>query len=178
MAVFLQIAGTRPVRLDAGEAATLLRTAGGAAADEARAVAATIRADDEVVTRAAFALTTRRSVHGRVVLVGDAAHAVSPTTTQGGGLAVEDAVVLGEEISRHGCTPAALAAFEERRRRRVGRFVRAADQHVALMEAVQRAPRARSQSTDSVGSTGSAGDAPVDASRWFQRLYAPLSTAP
>lgn len=187
MAVFLQIAGAQPVRLDAAEAATLLRTAGGTTADEARAVAAAIRAGDEVVTRAAFALTTRRSVHGRVVLVGDAAHAVSPTTTQGGGLAVEDAAVLGEEISRHGCTPAALAAFEERRRRRVGRFVRAADQHVALMEAVQRAPRARSQTTDSVKSvksvesvksSESGAGAPVDASRWFQRLYAPLSTAP
>lgn len=172
MAVFLQIAGARPLRLDAGEAAALLRSAGGVAAAEARTVAAAIGGDEQVVTRAAFALTTRRSVRGRVVLVGDAAHAVSPTTTQGGGLAVEDAVVLGEEISRHGCTPAALAAFEQRRQHRVGRFLRAADQHVALMEAVQRAPRAREQSA------GGGSGAPVDASRWFQRLYAPLATAP
>ena len=169
MAVFLQIAGDQPLRLERDEALALLRQVGGAAAREAREVAAAIRPDDEVVTRAASTLAAGRSVHGRVVLVGDAAHAVSPATTQGGGLAVEDAVVLGDEVARHGCTPAALAAFEQRRRHRVSSFQRAADRHVILMTQVHRAPRPRERDR---------ADPPLDSSPWFRRLYAPLSAAP
>ena len=37
---------------------------------------------------------------GRVVLVGDAAHATSPHVGQGAAMAIEDAVVLTEEITR------------------------------------------------------------------------------
>lgn len=40
--------------------------------------------------------------YGRVVLVGDAAHATAPTLAQGAAMAVEDAVVLAEELSRAG----------------------------------------------------------------------------
>ncbi len=35
---------------------------------------------------------------GRVVLVGDAAHATAPTIGSAGGMAVEDAVVSGQEL--------------------------------------------------------------------------------
>ena len=37
---------------------------------------------------------------GRVVLLGDAAHALTPQLTSGGGMAIEDAVVLCEELAR------------------------------------------------------------------------------
>jgi FAD-dependent urate hydroxylase len=53
------------------------------------------------------------------VLVGDAAHAMSPMMGQGGCMAIEDALVLGEELRRDGDIPSALAAFVERRRPRV-----------------------------------------------------------
>lgn len=61
---------------------------------------------------------------GPVVLVGDAAHACSPTMAQGGSLAIEDAVVLAEELARHGLRrpvdrETALAAFVARRKPRV-----------------------------------------------------------
>jgi FAD-dependent urate hydroxylase len=55
---------------------------------------------------------------GRVVLVGDAAHATAPNMAQGAAMAVEDALVLAEELKEHDTVPAALAAFAARRRPR------------------------------------------------------------
>jgi 2-polyprenyl-6-methoxyphenol hydroxylase-like FAD-dependent oxidoreductase len=57
----------------------------------------------------------------RVVLIGDAAHAMSPMLGQGAAMAVEDAVVLAEELGRCTEVAAGLAAFVERRRTRVER---------------------------------------------------------
>lgn len=52
---------------------------------------------------------------GRVVLIGDAAHATTPHLAMGAGIAIEDGVVLGEELSRHGELSEALEAFTARR---------------------------------------------------------------
>jgi 2-polyprenyl-6-methoxyphenol hydroxylase-like FAD-dependent oxidoreductase len=52
---------------------------------------------------------------GRVTLVGDAAHPMSPAVGQGASLAVEDAVVLADCLRRHADVPAALAAYSEAR---------------------------------------------------------------
>lgn len=53
---------------------------------------------------------------GRVLLVGDAAHATTPHVGYGAGMAIEDAVVLGELVATHGDDVEALfAAFTERR---------------------------------------------------------------
>lgn len=52
---------------------------------------------------------------GRVVLIGDAAHATTPHMASGAGMAVEDGLVLAEEIARHDDLAAALSAFTERR---------------------------------------------------------------
>jgi FAD-dependent urate hydroxylase len=54
----------------------------------------------------------------RVVLIGDAAHATAPNMAQGAAMAVEDALVLAEELTEHGTVGAALAAFTTRRRPR------------------------------------------------------------
>jgi 2-polyprenyl-6-methoxyphenol hydroxylase-like FAD-dependent oxidoreductase len=56
---------------------------------------------------------------GRVLLVGDAAHAAPPHMGEGGSLAVEDAVVLAEELAGADTVEAALAAYRRRRRPRV-----------------------------------------------------------
>lgn len=56
---------------------------------------------------------------GRVVLLGDAAHSLTPQLTSGGGMAIEDAVVLAEELDRQDNIEAALEAYSERRVRRV-----------------------------------------------------------
>ena len=55
---------------------------------------------------------------GRVVLVGDAAHATSPNMAEGAAMALEDAIVLAECLRSVGTIPAALSAFETRRRPR------------------------------------------------------------
>ncbi|HUN76556.1 MAG TPA: FAD-dependent monooxygenase [Steroidobacteraceae bacterium] len=52
---------------------------------------------------------------GRVVLIGDAAHATTPHAAYGCGLAVEDAIVLAEELGRESSLDAALTRFMQRR---------------------------------------------------------------
>lgn len=51
---------------------------------------------------------------GRVVLIGDAAHAMYPTGSNGASQAIVDGRVLGAEMLSHGVTEAALAAFDAR----------------------------------------------------------------
>jgi len=52
---------------------------------------------------------------GRVVLIGDAAHATTPHLASGAGIAAEDGLVLADEIARHDDIAGALHAFMERR---------------------------------------------------------------
>jgi 2-polyprenyl-6-methoxyphenol hydroxylase-like FAD-dependent oxidoreductase len=52
---------------------------------------------------------------GRVVLIGDAAHATSPHVGQGGAMAIEDAIVLAEEVTAEGELVDALDRFVARR---------------------------------------------------------------
>jgi FAD-dependent urate hydroxylase len=59
----------------------------------------------------------------RVVLIGDAAHAVAPSSGQGASMAFEDAVTLGLCLPAGASVPDGLAAYEQRRRRRVERVV-------------------------------------------------------
>ncbi len=56
---------------------------------------------------------------GRVVLVGDAAHASPPSMAQGAGLAVEDALVLAEELATTYNVENALHRYEARRKSRI-----------------------------------------------------------
>jgi 2-polyprenyl-6-methoxyphenol hydroxylase-like FAD-dependent oxidoreductase len=57
--------------------------------------------------------------NGRVLLIGDAAHASSPMMGQGGCMAIEDAVVLAELLEVSPTVEAALDAYTPRRRPRV-----------------------------------------------------------
>jgi 2-polyprenyl-6-methoxyphenol hydroxylase-like FAD-dependent oxidoreductase len=52
---------------------------------------------------------------GRVVLIGDAAHATTPHLASGAGMAIEDGIVLAEEIGARGTLDEALARFMARR---------------------------------------------------------------
>lgn len=60
-------------------------------------------------------------VDGRLVLLGDAAHAMAPTLGQGANSAIVDAAVLTAELSAGGSLPEALKSYAGRRRRSVGR---------------------------------------------------------
>jgi len=69
-----------------------------------------------------------RWVAGRVALLGDAAHALTPNMGQGAGMAMEDAAVLAGELAAADAgartLAAALDAYVARRRRRVDTIVR------------------------------------------------------
>jgi 2-polyprenyl-6-methoxyphenol hydroxylase-like FAD-dependent oxidoreductase len=60
-------------------------------------------------------LLPRPWYRGRVVLIGDAAHATTPHLATGTGLAIEDALVLAEELERQPDVDQALCAHSERR---------------------------------------------------------------
>ncbi|MDX6314546.1 MAG: hypothetical protein QOF84_5777 [Streptomyces sp.] len=65
---------------------------------------------------------------GRVVLVGDAAHACPPTLAQGAAMSLEDASVLAELLTSGGDADDVLAAYHERRAPRVRTVVDASVQ--------------------------------------------------
>jgi len=94
-------------------------------AGDAIPAAALIAASDEVVGPWSTWDFPRVPVwhDDRMVLVGDAAHAVSPSSGQGVSMAIEDAVVLGRCLATIPAVPAALTEYERRRRGRVERVV-------------------------------------------------------
>lgn len=67
--------------------------------------------------------TAHRWTKGRVVLVGDAAHAASPSSGQGASLAAEDAVELARCVRDCASVEAAFARFEALRRPRAERII-------------------------------------------------------
>lgn len=60
---------------------------------------------------------------GRMVLLGDAAHAVSPSAGQGASMALEDALALAKCLRECTVPEAALATYEEMRRPRTEKIV-------------------------------------------------------
>jgi 2-polyprenyl-6-methoxyphenol hydroxylase-like FAD-dependent oxidoreductase len=62
---------------------------------------------------------------GRIVLLGDAVHATTPHLGQGAGMAIEDAVVLAEELAARDTPEAAFRAYRDRRFGRCEFIVRA-----------------------------------------------------
>lgn len=61
---------------------------------------------------------------GRVVLIGDAVHATTPHLGQGAGMAIEDSIVLAEELARHETVAEAFVAYRARRFDRCAYIVR------------------------------------------------------
>ena len=61
-----------------------------------------------------------RWTSGRVTLLGDSAHPCTPNLGQGGGMAIEDAMVLAKCISGEHSIESALRRYELSRRRRTG----------------------------------------------------------
>ena len=63
----------------------------------------------------AWIMPEQRWRSGNCVLLGDAAHALSPTFTEGGSLAIEDAVVLARCLEQDAIVSEALACYASRR---------------------------------------------------------------
>lgn len=81
-----------------------------------QALAEQITEDEGVVYRPLEAMMLYGDWHkGRVVLIGDAVHATTPHLGQGAGMAVEDSIVLAEEIAKAADPQEAFTAFRNRR---------------------------------------------------------------
>ncbi len=73
---------------------------------------------------------------GRIALLGDAAHAMTPNLGQGAAMAIEDAVVLGRELGRgRRDVETALEAYNAARRPRVERIARESRRIGRVMQA-------------------------------------------
>ncbi len=93
---------------------------------------------------------------GRVILIGDAAHPATPQLASGAGMAVEDALVLAEEVGRVTEPETAFSAFMARRYPRarlvvensveIGRLEQAGAPPAAQTEVVERSLRALAES--------------------------------
>jgi len=72
--------------------------------------------DDQVVLRPIESVVVPAPWHrGRIVLLGDAAHGMTPHCGQGAAQAIEDGIVLAEELAGAQPVEAALAAYTARR---------------------------------------------------------------
>jgi 2-polyprenyl-6-methoxyphenol hydroxylase-like FAD-dependent oxidoreductase len=82
-------------------------------------------ADDSVVFRREIfdRKPVKRWGEGRVTLLGDAAHAMTPNLGQGACQAIEDGVVLGKTLGAGGDPVEALRVYESRRIKRTNGFV-------------------------------------------------------
>jgi 2-polyprenyl-6-methoxyphenol hydroxylase-like FAD-dependent oxidoreductase len=97
-----------------------------ATAPQIRALAQAITDDEGVVYRPLEGMMVHGPWHkGRVVLLGDAVHATTPHLGQGAGMAIEDAIVLAEELSAHDAPEAAFEAYRARRYERCRYIVKA-----------------------------------------------------
>jgi 2-polyprenyl-6-methoxyphenol hydroxylase-like FAD-dependent oxidoreductase len=84
-----------------------------------RSFFAALERDEQIHCAAVESLELPEWRNGRVLLIGDAAHASSPMMGQGGCMAIEDAVVLAELLEISPTVEAALDAYTPRRRPRV-----------------------------------------------------------
>ena len=116
-----------------GLAATMRGKLRGVPAPQIQVLAEQIVDDDAVVYKPLEVLFLDGPWHrGRITLIGDAVHATTPHLGQGAGMAIEDSLVLAEELERHRDPEAAFNAFRERRFERCRYIV---ESSVAICEA-------------------------------------------
>ncbi len=83
-----------------------------------------LAATSKIIRRDLWDLQPLRTwTRGRITLLGDAAHAMTPNMGQGACQAIEDAVILADALASGGAGPQALLDYESRRRPRAREFV-------------------------------------------------------
>jgi 2-polyprenyl-6-methoxyphenol hydroxylase-like FAD-dependent oxidoreductase len=108
------------------ELAAVMRQKATACAPAIRALAQQITDNEGVVYRPLEGLLVEGPWHrGRMVLLGDAAHTTTPHLGQGAGLAIEDGLVLAEELARADNLEEAFSVYRKRRFERCAYVVRA-----------------------------------------------------
>lgn len=102
-----------------------------------------IRADTGITFRPLESFRLPGPWHrGRVIVIGDAAHPSTSQLASGAGIAVEDALVLAEELARHSMVAAMFAAFTAWREQRC-RFVVESSIEIGRLEQEQAPPEAQ-----------------------------------
>jgi 2-polyprenyl-6-methoxyphenol hydroxylase-like FAD-dependent oxidoreductase len=100
--------------------------AGAFAADETPAAEIIQATRQDITVTTAYDIASLPAwYNGPMIVVGDAAHAASPSTAQGASMAIEDGVILAQCLRDLPEIPRALAAYEHLRRDRVERVVEA-----------------------------------------------------
>jgi 2-polyprenyl-6-methoxyphenol hydroxylase-like FAD-dependent oxidoreductase len=102
---------------------------------------AAVRDWDQLLVNRVTTVQCARWSDGRVVLVGDAAHAMAPNLGQGANSALVDAAVLLDALRRADDVPSALAMYEARRRPAVERVMRLSARLGLLAEETRAVPR-------------------------------------
>jgi 2-polyprenyl-6-methoxyphenol hydroxylase-like FAD-dependent oxidoreductase len=101
-------------------------------ASPVREVLAQFRSTDSIHFAAIEEVVNQSYGRGRVVLIGDAAHAMSPNMACGVAMALEDALVLAEIVSRGDAAGEVVPEFVRRRSARVGRVRQQTDRRDRL----------------------------------------------
>ena len=116
MYLFFLEARATPEHIEPAQWPASLREALAEFSGPVAAIRDAITPQSRIVYRPLFALMLPSPWYrGRAVLIGDAAHATTPHLASGAGLAVEDAIVLAEELDRGSSCEEALKSFMARR---------------------------------------------------------------
>ena len=116
MYLFFLEARATPDHIDASHWPELLRRTLAEFSEPIATIRESLGPESRIVYRPLFALMMPKPWHrDNTVLIGDAAHATTPHLASGAGLAVEDALVLAEELERAPSLEDALHRFTTRR---------------------------------------------------------------
>lgn len=118
------------------------RAAWGRAYAPARRIFASLTTFDQLLVNEVIRVDCARWADGRLVLLGDAAHAMAPNLGQGANSALVDAAVLLDALRHAPDTAHALAAYERRRRPAVTRVASMAARLGQLAEVTNPVVRA------------------------------------
>jgi 2-polyprenyl-6-methoxyphenol hydroxylase-like FAD-dependent oxidoreductase len=118
------------------------RAAWGSLYPPAVPILADVASFDELLVNEVIHVECDRWVDGRLVLLGDAAHAMAPNVGQGANSALVDAAVMLDELRQAPTVAEGLAAYERRRRTPVRRVATAAGRLGRVAEWTHPAARA------------------------------------